>query len=89
MKNRYGVEYTFRQVSPVAYKFEMEHLGNVRVAGKGDKLTMFDPVGGPYIAIGTELSWREIKGREYTQGNLRVVGIRQDATGIYVTTEKV
>lgn len=70
MKNRYGVEYWFVPISDNLYRFDMEDRDDVlmRIGGKGgyegidrNDLGMFDPSGGPYIAVGSKLYWDEIK----------------------------
>ena len=71
MKNRYGVEYWFVPVADNLYRFDMEDRDDVlmRLGGKEGQegidrndLGMFDPSGGPYIAVGSKIYWDEIKG---------------------------
>ena len=70
MKNRYGVKYWFVPVADNHYRFDMENREDVlmRVGGKEgqegidtNNLGMFDPSGGPYTAVGSEIYWTEIK----------------------------
>jgi len=69
MKNRYGVEYTFVKIDDNLYRFDMKKRDKVlmRVGGKDGQegidrndLGMFDPSGGPYVAIGSKIYWDEI-----------------------------
>lgn len=70
MKNRYGVEYNFVHIADNLYRFDMEDSDSnlMRLGGKEGQegidmndLGMFDPSGGPYIAVGSTLYWDEIK----------------------------
>lgn len=71
MKNRYGVEYNFVHITDNLYRFDMEDSDSnlMRLGGKEGQeginmndLGMFDPSGGPYIAVGSTLYWDEFKG---------------------------
>lgn len=78
-KNRYDDEYWFENIEPGKYRFVM--LGNsmkyCRFGGlemqKGiddNNLGMFDPSGGPYIAIGTELPFGIVKHIQLVDDNI-------------------
>jgi len=63
VKNRSGVEYEFRKLSDKLYEFVMDknELKYCRFGGhdgedfvNDSNLGMFDPSGGPYIAVGME-----------------------------------
>ena len=67
MKNRYGDEYHWEQISENEYRFVMQgtSMKYCRFGGKEgqkridpDDLGMFDPSGGPYVGIGHQL-WDE------------------------------
>ena len=68
MKNRYGDEYWWTQLSADEYLFEMtgSSLEYCRYGGHEgggldtNNLGMFDPSGGPYIAVGTVIQDRTI-----------------------------
>ena len=69
-KNRYGDEYWFENIEPSKYRFVMtgNSMKYCRYGGHElqehmdmNDLGMFDPSGGPYIAIGTELSIGTVK----------------------------
>jgi hypothetical protein len=71
MKNRHGIEYSFVKVSDNLYRFDMaeEGMDYMRIGGKEGQsgidyndLGMFDPSGGPYVAIGERIFWDEIQG---------------------------
>ena len=68
-KNRYNVKYCFEYMGGDKYKFVIDdkELSMMRYGGKEDQpnidmsdLGMFDPPGGPYVAIGSTLYWDEI-----------------------------
>jgi hypothetical protein len=66
-KNRSNKEYSFNAITDNTYKFIIEDFGYGRVGGKEGQdgldlndLGMFDPSGGPYIALGTKVDDREI-----------------------------
>ena len=70
MKNRYGVEYNFVHIADNLYRFDMEDIDNnlMRLGGKEGQegidfndLGMFDPSGGPYVAVGSAVYWDQIK----------------------------
>jgi len=87
MKNRYGVEYWFEEVGANTYRFHMEDKGTgfcIRFGGKQGQekldrndLGMFDPRGGPFIAVGSNVMLGETTMSEVTK-------IRSDETGIYI-----
>ena len=71
MKNRYGDEYHWEQLNDSEYKFVMEgdSIKYCRFGGKHleehidyDDLGMFDPSGGPYVAVGSKIFYDEIQG---------------------------
>jgi hypothetical protein len=51
-----------------------------------DDLGMFDPMGGPYVGVGSGIYWDEIKGAE-KQEPLTVSHIRHDGENIIVRVE--
>ena len=70
MKNRHGIEYSFVKVGDNLYRFDMaeEGMDYMRVGGKNNQpgidyndLGMFDPSGGPYVAVGERIFWDEIQ----------------------------
>ena len=69
MKNRYGDEYSYVKHDDNLYRFNMDGEGMKysRYGGKEGQeeidlndLGMFDPSGGPYVAIGSKIYWDEI-----------------------------
>jgi len=71
MKNRYGDEYHYEKISDNQYKFVMEgdSMKYCRFGGKEGQegidmndLGMFDPSGGPYVAVGSKVYFDEIQG---------------------------
>lgn len=71
MKNRYGDEYHWEKLNDDEYKFVMEgtSLKYCRIGGKEGQqgidhndLGMFDPSGGPYVAVGSKIYFDEILG---------------------------
>ena len=79
MKNRYGDEYHWEQVSDNEYKFVMEgtSMKYYLFGGKEGQealdpndLGMFDPSGGPYVGIGHQL-WDENEGTYKTVSHIR------------------
>ena len=69
MKNRYGDEYSYVKYDDNLYRFNMDGEGMKysRYGGKEGQeeidlndLGMFDPSGGPYVAIGSKIYWDEI-----------------------------
>jgi hypothetical protein len=81
-KNRYGVEYVFSKLFEDTYLFKMPELDYCRYGGKEGQekmdlndLGMFDPSGGPYVALGTVVDGREI------------VRIKSSALGFVVEVE--
>lgn len=83
-KNRYGDAYTFSILEDLKYLFVMsgESMEYGRLGGKDGEegvnhndLGMFDPSGGPYVALGTKINGKPI------------VHIRKSVLGMVVTTE--
>lgn len=69
-RNRYGDEYWFESIAPNQYRFHMtgNSMKYCRFGGRemqeGVDMTdlgMFDPSGGPYIGIDTELPFGKVK----------------------------
>ena len=69
MRNRHGVEYSYVKYDDNLYRFNMaeEHMAYMRFGGKEGQegidhndLGMFDPSGGPYVAVGSKIYWDEI-----------------------------
>lgn len=65
--NRSGKAYSFTTVTENTYLFEIEDFGYGRMGGREGQegvdwndLGMFDPSGGPYVALGTRIDEREI-----------------------------
>ena len=65
--NRYGDEYWWEHIENETYEFRMtgnsmkysRSIGDIQ-DGKMVRIVAFDPSGGPYIAVGTELDGGEI-----------------------------
>lgn len=83
-KNRYGDSYTFSILEDLRYLFvmsgdSMEYCRFGALDGQDrvdpQNLGMFDPSGGPYVSLGTEINGRKI------------VHIRESALGMVVTVE--
>jgi len=96
MKNRYGKEYWFDKVDDNTYRFCMEEgaAAYMRFGGREGQsemdlndLGMFDPPGGPYVAVGSKIYWDEILGGKKGDSPLFVKRIRSNETGIYVGVE--
>lgn len=69
MKNRHGVEYCYVKYDDNLYRFNMgeEDMMYMRYGGlenqeyiNMENLGMFDPPGGPYVALGSKIFWDEI-----------------------------
>lgn len=82
--NRYGDKYTFSILEDLKYLFVMtgDSMEYGRIGGKNGQeginyndLGMFDPSGGPYVALGMEINGKPI------------VNIRRSALGMVVTVE--
>jgi hypothetical protein len=95
MKNRYGDEYYYEQISEKEYRFVMEgnSMKYCRWGGKEGQekldpndIGMFDPSGGPYVAVGSKIFYDEIKGAE-KQHHLTVTRIRSTDEGFVVEVE--
>lgn len=96
MKNRYGKEYSFVKYDDKLYRFNMdeEHMKYMRFGGKEGQeaidyndLGMFDPSGGPYVAVGGQIYWDEI--HEGTKQEPLIVKRIMDrgAEGLFVEVE--
>jgi hypothetical protein len=96
MKNRHGVEYSYVKYDDNLYRFNMdeEHIKYMRFGGKEGQdgidrtdLGFFDPSGGPFVAVGSEIYWDEI--HEGTkQEPLTVTKIMdRGAEGLFVEVE--
>jgi hypothetical protein len=93
MKNREGVEYNFVKVENNLYRFDMAESGMqyMRMGGREgqdqidiEDLGMFDPTGGPYVAVGSKIYWDEIHGAAKEQMPLMVKRIMSRADGLFV-----
>lgn len=96
MKNRYGYEYSFVKYDDNLYRFNMdeEQMKYMRFGGKEgqesinfEDLGMFDPSGGPYVAIGSKIYWDEIY--EGTKQEPLIVTriMNRGAEGLFVEVE--
>ena len=93
MKNRYGDEYHWEKLNDKEYKFVMEgdSMKYCRFGGQHlqehidyDDLGMFDPSGGPYVAVGSKIYFDEILGGQKGDEPLIVKRIRSTDEGIIV-----
>lgn len=93
MKNRHGVEYSFVKVENNLYRFDMAESGMqyMRMGGREgqdqidmEDLGMFDPTGGPYVAVGSKIYWDEINEATKEQLPLMVKRIMSRADGLFV-----
>lgn len=93
MRNRYGDEYYWEKLSDNEYKFVMEgdSMTYCRFGGKEGQesidlndLGMFDPSGGPYVAVGSKVYYDEILGGQKGDEPLIVERIRSTDDGIIV-----
>ena len=96
MKNRHGVEYSFTKVEGNLYGFNMEESGMEYMSMGGregqeqidmEDLGMFDPSGGPYVAVGSKIYWDEIHEATKEQMPLMVKRIMSRADGLFVEAE--
>lgn len=97
MKNRYGVEYSFVKYDDNLYRFNMSEEGMkyMRCGGKEGQevidyndLGMFDPSGGPYVALGSKIYWDEIHNGVEGSMPLTVKRIMdRGAEGLFVEVE--
>lgn len=96
MKNRYGDEYQYEKIGENEYKFVMEgdSMKYCRLGGKEGQegiyyhdLGMFDPSGGPYVAVGSKIFFDEIQGGQKGDEPLIVKRIRRTDDGITVEVE--
>lgn len=96
MKNRHGHEYCYEKCDDKLYRFVMdeEHMKYMRYGGKPYQegidmmdLGMFDPSGGPYVAVGGKIYWDEI--HEATKQDPLIVKriMMYDQEGIVVEVE--
>lgn len=96
MKNGYGVEYSYVKYDDNLYRFNMSEEGMkyMRFGGKPyqegidhNDLGMFDPSGGPYVAVGSKIYWDEI--HEGTEQEPLIVKRIMDrgAEGLFVEVE--
>lgn len=96
MKNRYGDEYYYEQISEKEYRFVMEASAMMycRWGGKEGQekldpndIGMFDPSGGPYVAVGSKIFYDEIQGGQKGDEPLIVKRIRSTDEGFIVGVE--
>ena len=97
MKNRYGLEYNFVHIADNLYRFDMEDIDSnlMRLGGKEGQegidfndLGMFDPSGGPYVAVGSKIYWDEIHNGVEGSNPLTVTKIMdRGAEGLFVEVE--
>lgn len=96
MKNRYGVEYSYVKYDDTLYRFNMSEEGMkyMRYGGHDfqegidyNDLGMFDPSGGPYVAVGGKIYWDEI--HEGTKQEPLIVKRIMDrgAEGLFIEVE--
>lgn len=96
MRNRHGVEYRFVECDDKLYLFDMseENMKYMRLGGKDGQegidhndLGMFDPSGGPYVAVGSKIYWDEI--HEATEQKPLIVKriIYSEEEGLFVEVE--
>jgi len=91
MKNRYGDEYHYEKIGENEYKFVSDSMKYFHLGGKPlqegidmNDLGMFDPRGGPYVAVGSKIFYDEIQGGEKGDEPLIVERIRSTDEGIFV-----
>ena len=90
MKNRYGDEYHYEKIGENEYKFVMEGDSMTYCRFEGidhDDLGMFDPSGGPYVAVGSKIFFDEIQSGQKGDEPLIVKRIRSTDDGITVEVE--
>ena len=97
MKNRHGVEYSFVKYDDNLYRFNMSEEGMkyMRCGGREGQevidyndLGMFDPSGGPYVALGSKIYWDEIHNGVEGSMPLTVKRIMdRGAEGLFVEVE--
>ena len=97
MRNRHGNEYNYVKYDDNLYRFNMdeEHMKYMRYGGKegqegidSNDLGMFDPPGGPYVAVGSKIHWDEIY--EGVKGSIPLTVTRimdRGAEGLFVEVE--
>jgi len=96
MKNRYSDDYHWEKLNDKEYKFVMEgdSMKYCRYGGKEGQekldindLGMFDPSGGPYVAIGSIIFYDEIQGGQKGDEPLLVNHIRLDGENFIIKVE--
>ena len=95
MKNRYGDEYHWEKLNDKEYQFHMTgtSMNHCRFGGKDtgpidhNDLGMFDPSGGPYVAIGSEIYSYEIQDGKKGDKPLIVERIRDTDNGIIIEVQ--
>ena len=95
MKNRYGDEYHWEKLNEKEYKFHMTgtSMNYCRFGGKDtgpidhNDLGMFDPSGGPYVAVGSKIFYDEIQGGQKGDEPLIVKRIRSTDEGIIIEVQ--
>ena len=96
MKNRHGAEYSYVKYDDNLYRFNMseEDMKYMRYGGLENQegidmenLGMFDPSGGPYVALGSKIFWDEIhEGTEQEPLIVKRIMCR-GAEGLFVEVE--
>ena len=96
MRNRHGVEYCYVQYDDKLYRFNMaeEDMMYMRFGGKDGQngidhndLGMFDPAGGPYVAVGSKIYWDEIHEGSKQQPLIVKRIMDRGAEGLFVEVE--
>ena len=96
MKNRYGDEYHWEKLNDKEYKFVIEgdSLDFCRMGSKEGQvqldmndLGMFDPSGGPYVAVGSKIYSDEILDGKKDDEPLIVERIRSTNEGYIVEVQ--
>lgn len=96
MRNRDGKEYCYVKVDDKLYRFNMaeEDMMYMRYGGKDGQdgidhndLGMFDPAGGPYVAVGSKIYWDEIDGATKQQPLVVKRIIDRGDEGLFVEVE--
>lgn len=93
MKNRYGDNYHYEKINENQYKFVMEgkSMDYCRIGGKEGQqgldpndLGMFDPSGGPYVAVGSKIYYDEVLNGRKEDPPITVKRIRSTEEGFIV-----
>lgn len=96
MKNRHGHEYCYVKYDDTLYRFNMaeEDMKYMRYGGKEGQegidyndLGMFDPSGGPYVAVGGKIYWDEIDGATKQEPLIVKRIMDRGAEGLFVEVE--